>query len=47
MDIYLEQIYLGTLVDEVRMIVEPLVVEERQQAGRGLRRPTPARSAPT
>jgi signal transduction histidine kinase/DNA-binding response OmpR family regulator len=27
MDIYLEQIYLGTLVDEVRMIVEPLVVK--------------------
>lgn len=27
MDIYLEQIYLGTLVDEVRGIVEPLVVK--------------------
>ncbi len=27
MDIYLEQIYLGTLVDEVRSIVEPLVVK--------------------
>jgi signal transduction histidine kinase/DNA-binding response OmpR family regulator len=27
MDIYLEQIYLGTLVDEVRMIIEPLVAK--------------------